>query len=499
VLEGSIATTNQNARGGRPVLEIELEHLGPDQKGEFRNFVATGRGMIEEDVSMSLEVPAVVRNSAPPEPSIKQIDLDDEQVEMPPTVLAEPAAVPEPKPIEEEEFRYESVVIDLDNLGEEELRSGIVDAPPPLADEEATLDRDPDPQPPLRPRFDEDETSEPTLTPHTPEVKEDPVLYRSLSPPLPEEPELDAPSNRSLFSAFFEEAAEEEKRRSIVPAPSIKLERTARLRPPSVPRLGSSPSPVIDDLIAPKTGLRPVPQNGRSQDPIASRPPPAPLPTGDEPFDPLPDVRVVRGAPQADEPLTLERAEQGEMAPQVRGFSPESNVAQNPPVPGHMYEYTSEQLRAEAPPRTTSKRPPPLPPSARRRAIKETAGAPSSSPSHQAVQSEGTDPELDRDIALARARVVRSPNSVTACYRLSTLLLRRGEGPNLDDALSTLLKVMELEPNHPGAHHKLAEVFARRGEYVQASEHLNRARRLGYRTDPDLEAVVAHGVRRRES
>jgi Flp pilus assembly protein TadD len=165
-----------------------------------------------------------------------------------------------------------------------------------------------------------------------------------------------------------------------------------------------------------------------------------------------------------------------------------------------MFDYHSEQEQAQPPPlpRAISKRPPPLPPSARRRAIKETAGAPTSSPAHQAVKTEGTDPELDRDIALARARVVRSPNSVTACYRLSTLLMRRGDIDNFDDALQTLLRVMELEPNHPGAHHKLAEVFARRGQYLEALEHLQRARRLGYRTDPDLEAVVANGVKQQE-
>ena len=135
---------------------------------------------------------------------------------------------------------------------------------------------------------------------------------------------------------------------------------------------------------------------------------------------------------------------------------------------------------------------------ARRRAIKETS-APGTPPApHQVLESEGSDPELDRDIALARARVVRSPNSVTACYRLGALLMRRGERDNFDEALATLLRVMELEPNHPGAHHKLAEVFARRGEYLQASEHLSRARRLGYRTDPDLEALVASGVKQLE-
>ena len=111
------------------------------------------------------------------------------------------------------------------------------------------------------------------------------------------------------------------------------------------------------------------------------------------------------------------------------------------------------------------------------------------------MSTASSDPELDRDIALARARVVRSPNSVTACYRLSMLLLRRGAFDGYDEVVNTLERVVQLEPNHPGAHHKLAEVLARKGEYARASDHLSKARKMGYRTDPDLEAVVAQGVK----
>ncbi len=516
VLEGSIATTNQNARGGRPVLEIELDHLGTELKAEFRNFVATGRGMIEEDISMSMEVPSAIPSAVPTSgPSVRPVNLDAEDVEMPPTVLAEPSNPPE-RPIEEEEFRYESVVIDLDNLGEEELRSGIIDPPPPLEpDEEATLDRDPDPQPPVLRTFQEDdEASEPTLEPHLPEVRADPILRDGLAlaqlelQPLPELPPGSQPrlTNEHLFSAFFEEAAiAEEERRSLVPAPaSIRLDRPLPLQKP----ISSSGPVVIDDLVAPKTGIRPMPSNGQSlramppELPAGRPPPPPPLPTGDEPFAPLsvdPEMVVVRGAPAGDEPIGFGSDPQfGEVAPSVRGVE-HDDVAQNPPVPpGTMFEYDSAQAQAESPVlvRSASRRPPPLPPSARRRAIKETAGVVTPMTHHQTMSTEGTNPDLDRDIALARARMVRSPNSVTACYRLSTLLMRRGDRDNFDDALNTLLRVMEMEPNHPGAHHKLAEVFARRGEYVQASEHLSRARRLGYRTDPDLEVVVANGVKR---
>ena len=113
----------------------------------------------------------------------------------------------------------------------------------------------------------------------------------------------------------------------------------------------------------------------------------------------------------------------------------------------------------------------------------------------RAVAIMRTNPGLDRDIALARARMVRSPHSVTACYRLSALLLQRSESTGLDEAVQALEKVMTLEPNHPGAHHKLAELHARKGDYERAAEHLSRARRLGYQVDPDLERLIASASR----
>jgi Flp pilus assembly protein TadD len=112
---------------------------------------------------------------------------------------------------------------------------------------------------------------------------------------------------------------------------------------------------------------------------------------------------------------------------------------------------------------------------------------------HREMSTAGNDPSLDRDIALARARVVRSPNSVTACYRLSTLLMRRGEQDGFTEAIHTLHRVMELEPNHPGAHHAAAEACVRRGDFELAADHLSRARRLGYRIDPALERAIAEG------
>ena len=66
------------------------------------------------------------------------MDLDSDGPEMPPTVLEEQAkqAIVEGSRSEQEEFRFESVVIDLDNLKEEELKPEIVDPPPPLVEDE---------------------------------------------------------------------------------------------------------------------------------------------------------------------------------------------------------------------------------------------------------------------------------------------------------------------------------------------------------------------------
>lgn len=114
---------------------------------------------------------------------------------------------------------------------------------------------------------------------------------------------------------------------------------------------------------------------------------------------------------------------------------------------------------------------------------------------HRSVSTAGSDPALDRDIALARARVVRSPASVTACYQLGKLLLRRGGEQSLSEATSQLQRAVELEPNHPGAHLAAAELAVKQGKYDLAAEHLHKARRLGYRIDAQLERAVAEGRR----
>ena len=54
-LRGSIARLEPRGRAGRPVLEIALDGVDAAAKARFRSFVATGRGMIEEDIDLEGE------------------------------------------------------------------------------------------------------------------------------------------------------------------------------------------------------------------------------------------------------------------------------------------------------------------------------------------------------------------------------------------------------------------------------------------------------------
>ncbi|MCK6547059.1 PilZ domain-containing protein, partial [Myxococcota bacterium] len=51
-LAGKVARSVTHGRGGRPVLEIALVDLDQAHRAAFRSFVATGQGMIEEDIHL---------------------------------------------------------------------------------------------------------------------------------------------------------------------------------------------------------------------------------------------------------------------------------------------------------------------------------------------------------------------------------------------------------------------------------------------------------------
>ncbi len=273
------------------------------------------------------------------------------------------------------------------------------------------------------------------------------------------------------------------------------------------------------DIIAARS-VHPEPPKvvtGRGIEEPRRAPPPPPEPTNQQPAaeakrdtPELPDWVVPRSEALANPPRPPSDMFEPKRA-EAKRAGPKSAPAANTPVPpGSMYDFEEEEaedhelpvklaphggaanrpIRQNRPARSPP--PPPMPPSSRRAALppedREHAG-------HKNLSTESRDPELDRDIGLARARVVRSPHSVTACYRLSMLLMQRTEENHVSEALDSLKRVMTLEPNHPGAHHKLAELLARKGDYALAAEHLSRARRLGYRIDPDLERIVTSGAK----
>ncbi len=105
---------------------------------------------------------------------------------------------------------------------------------------------------------------------------------------------------------------------------------------------------------------------------------------------------------------------------------------------------------------------------------------------------------LDREIAVARARVARAANgaeNITARLALSALLSAWGDTRRLEEAIDIVRGVAAVAPHHPAAHYRLAELFARKGDYRLARAHLGQAKRLGFVIDPDLERVVMSGAR----
>ncbi len=351
--------------------------------------------------------------------------------------------------------------------------------------------------------------AEPPILPKAPSAPKPPSIARAAPPTAPSVARADAPRRARDDAPQVMRAAAPDARRT--DPQDAADDEGAILRLPT--------SAIVTDGIARAPSKPPVEGNqrffttGTSSDIIAAR----------SVHTTPPKPPVVQGTPESQPQAAPERAK-----PELPDWVvPRNEALANPPrppsdmlkpkrpgvsAPGSMYDFEEEEaedhelpvkpapsgpnpiapanrpIRQNRPARTT---PPPPPPSARRGLPpedREHAG-------HKNVSTESGNPDLDRDIGLARARVVRSPHSVTACYRLSMLLMQRGEGTHVGEALESLKRVMTLEPNHPGAHHKLAELLARKGDYALAAEHLSRARRLGYRIDPDLERIVTSGAK----
>ncbi len=517
-LQGHVNHATEHARGGRPVLDIALDALSAESKAGFRSFVATGHGQVEEDVA---------------------IPVDDELEE---TQLAPETPAP---PVREDNGpeRIESVVIDLDDFDdiEETLGSGLMEAPlllakaPPRDTPSGLFAQGPEPEVQEGDPTQQTQSRVPSGFIQEPSVPPRPALPED--PPLPA-PDAEQDRPTSVFSSFFDEARQADSEPVDDAEPAANLEATSQDVGFDSPEITAEaevdlsaasrarseiqepdeePIPLVNRIPAkrrppaePRRAVPPLPPSAR----IRSAPPPPP-PAPPSARMPVPPPQAQRAGPAGDPGVTVlegRRVRKKSGVPRLAS-APGLEVVQNPPVPpGSVFDFDEASQRDAAPapkqdlssPRaevrwgvTPVQRSPaptvdtsPKPQRNLRRAVKEQENA-----HHLMLSTESSDPELARNIALARARVVRSPHSVTACYRLSSLLVQDGESDGFKEAVQALAKVMSLEPNHPGAHHKLAELHARRGDYVKAAEHLSRARRLGYQTDPDLELIIGNANR----
>jgi PilZ domain-containing protein len=480
-------------RSGRPVLEIGLIALDEATREEFKAFVSSGEGMIQEDVPISTDLP--IDDAVAPESDAEAQPAPAEAPEIPIRVPTSDLTIPRPPP--------GSVIFDLDevvaaNLApasepEDEKTVNVMPSIPraiSIAAQRAKDERDAvEAARALRPPIPAPSLSAPGTPTPLEDGMEAPEEVESREPGYGADPKS---LSGKLFSSFFFEAAESQKPKKVhvappsKSAPRIELRSLGQVQP--LPRATSEPKPLSPPPLTHPTPVFPAAADG-----------PPPLPPA--PIDPRVAGVVARPTPVL--PFTsggyLPKPEPSKVIPQKTRTPPPLPPPLPPsPAASPIAGAAMPIVRGAPDPDLGVKRtPPPLPPEPM--PIRRTTLRPNieeaSTGAHRSVSTQGLDPSLDRDIALARARVVRSPNSVSACYRLGTLLLRRGDVTGFGEAIDTLHRVMELEPNHPGAHHAVAEALVRRGEYASAAEHLQKARRLGYQVDPELERELSERKR----
>lgn len=110
---------------------------------------------------------------------------------------------------------------------------------------------------------------------------------------------------------------------------------------------------------------------------------------------------------------------------------------------------------------------------------------------HSSISTEGTSPELDRQVALARARLVKTPESVQAMLQLGRLLAKRRKSASLDEALVLFNRIVVADPTHAEAHVAASEVLLDLGRPDEAKARLDRVRNLGGKVDVELERRIA--------
>ena len=452
ILDGEVLAVRPAKRRGLSILEIGLPGLDPALKEAFRGFIVSGRGQIQEEVSLSSE-------------------FDAEPLEAPrPDEASSDEELPE---------RIESVVIEFEEL---ETVGFFEDDEPTVPAHSEQIEAIPEPvvaagsQPvaPLAPTQDEGAP---------PATQANRSALQDRSPPVQAE-DTEPSRSTSVFAQFFAEAAEAEAKARLLAMPATRLPATHLKDPATRPAavLGPGPSteptgPMLDDEQPTSRGRQPSTGPTDPMDHPEVRPRPA-LPIHSD-IDVDESLSAVSAIVEPVTPSALPRLSSSSLVPieeAIVEVPVQPRGAEHPKAEGiALSEAPEDRMRRE---QTFGIRIKPVhvdPPT--------TNGADTSAPA------------LDRRIAMARARVVRRPDSINASLELSHLLSARGDIRLVDEAIDVVRKVAALAPNHPGAHHRLAELFARKGDYRLAGEHLGQAKRLGYAVDPDLERLVADAIR----
>lgn len=444
-------------RGGQLLLDVALVGIDTRARAEFRSFVSTGQVAphFEEEVSGEERLPSVM------------VDLDDLELES--TDNQRPPAL-------------------------EDLELEVTDnqRPPALEDPELEVtDNQRSPAAPLA--LDQDASEEETVVsdpPRNPSVVPTAAPPSVVSPPPPPRMGEVIPSGAtqvpptSLFASFFAEAAAAEQASAPAPVPvtlgvaevpskdSPPEPEDVRATPPESSKSSETPSMVRRRLEVSGSGLRihPLPR---------SVPPPPARASG-------PGSVVVTAAP----------LEALGAAPERKGGLRE--VTPPPATPGTFFELEDSppelSLPAVSPEPQIELRPlPRSAPKPRRRVADEKFSA--GPTPHQPMSTAGTNPGLDRDIALARAKLVRSPTDPQAARRLAEMLFERGRRDQLEDAIVAYERCLTLAPDDWTPHLRIAELHARAGRYARARDHLKVAESRGQTVDPDLARIVELGAR----
>jgi hypothetical protein len=495
---GRVLSASQVGRGRGPMLEVGLDDLDDEARADFRHFISHGHR----------DVPAA-------EPATQEIQArrPDAHVSVPPIPL--PASRPLVRADSGAARRSASPEVSSSFLVEvvpelpsalrprrelPELGASVVPVLEPLVVPPSEA-RTPPPVLADSPLMERLPFIAPQVVPHPDAVATGPGASEEDTAADTPDRRITARPRAPTFAAFFEEF---------------------RARHPTAPEVRSGPSPTpSSDTASPRRvdaeqGTQPEAPPRRADEPRApdAHTEPGAELRGRSAPPPLPDV--VR-------PTALVEGEEASQAfthaePMERGGPPERDAAPSGPASvaaraahdrvivervavDRSGPESAASLERVAGERLAVSGPVPAAPIT-------VVGAPADTPSgestrgrsklveaggrggHRAVSTAGENPELDRDIAVARARVVRSPASSTACYRLGRLLVQHPDASLSAEGRAQLGRAIELGQEHPSAELARAALALERGDVRAAEQHLAHATRLGARRDAALEAAI---------